>query len=84
MPLQLIWVVHTGILTLLTLYPLVWFFTVELNVISLDWEMWIYANLDISAKLLLTSVLSNLTAAAYDYDIGKTVVWPLPLPCLCA
>ena len=65
-----------GILSLLTLYPLVWFFTVELNVISLDWEMWIYANLDISAKLLLTSVLSNLTAAAYDYDVGKYRVLP--------
>ena len=42
------------ILTLFTLYPIVWLQTVELDKLSLSWEMSIFASLDITAKLILT------------------------------
>jgi PAS domain-containing protein len=68
--LQLIWFLHGAILTLFSVYPVVWAVTVELNWVPLPTEMWLFANMDITTKLILTSVLSNLTAAAYDYDYG--------------
>lgn len=69
---QLIWVLHVAILLLFSSYPVVWAVTVELAWVPLPTEMWLFANMDFSTKLLLTSVLSNLTAAAYDYDYGTT------------
>jgi transcriptional regulator with PAS, ATPase and Fis domain len=67
--LQLINILQTTIYCIFVAYPLVWAVTVELNLLPLATEMWLFANLDISAKLVLTSVLSNMSSAAYDYDV---------------
>lgn len=57
------------LLTLFSAYPIVWVLSVELRWLSLEMEMIIFSGLDMSAKILLTSILGNLSATAYELDL---------------
>ena len=58
-----------ALLTLFSLYPIFWVLSVELRWLSLDKEMIIFSGLDMSAKILLTSILGNLSANSYELDL---------------
>ena len=61
---------------LFALYPLVWTLTVDWDYLPLATEMALFGNLDCATKLVFASVLSSLTAAAYDYDcMVRTWAW---------
>jgi hypothetical protein len=66
---QCIWMLHGAVLGIFLVYPLVWLVAVELGMMPMAAEMTWFANLDVTAKLVLTSVLSNMTASAYDYAL---------------
>jgi PAS domain-containing protein len=69
-----IFILQLVVVAMFVVYPIAWAMCVELNWLSVDTEMILFANLDVSSKLLLTSVLKNLTMTSHQ-GISERQMW---------
>ena len=66
---KLIRSVHYITMCLFLFYPIIWCLGIMTNIIEEETEALLFSVLDFVTKFLFTSILCNLSAQAYDYDL---------------